>query len=111
MTNADIIFAEGQRLAKEGLIQYTGREFKAVDAEGKEFIVRETEPIHTFAHWKELGFSVKKGQHAITKIVIWKYKVPNQDEDGVLPIDNSGGDMFMKTAHFFSLSQVERKEA
>lgn len=105
MTNAEIIFAEGQRLAEEGLIQYTGKTFKAQMEDGSVMEFRETEPIHTYAVWKELGFQVMKGQHAITKLTIWKYKPPKDDEQVSL-VDR--GEMFMKTAHFFSQSQVEK---
>ena len=106
MTNAEIVFAEGQRLAAEGLIQYTGKVFKAQMEDGTVMEFKETEPIHTYAVWKELGYQVMKGQHAITKLTIWKYKPP-KDED-VQPSLMKQGDMFMKTAHFFSQSQVEK---
>lgn len=109
MTNAEIIFEASQRLAEEGLIGYTGRVFKAVDGEGKEVEYKETEPIHTFAHWQHLGYKVRKGQHAVAKLVIWKYKASKDEEEGIVTIER-GGDMFRKTAHFFALSQVEKQE-
>lgn len=115
MTNADIIFHESQRLAKEGRIKYTGREFKAVDAAGTEIIVKETEPIHTYQIWRQLGYQVQKGQTAVAKITIWKHSAPKletlpmTDGSDVKYIDK--GRMFMKTAAFFSQSQVAAIEA
>ena len=103
MTNEMIIFGESQKLAKDGIIAYTGKEIVMVDSDGKEFVVKETEPIHTYNAWKELGFQVKKGEKAIASFTIWKYK-KNEEED-------EAGKMFMKKASFFKTSQVERRTA
>ena len=111
MTNADIIFTQAQKLAEAGKIAYTGREFKAVLADGTEITVKETEDIHTFNGWKERGYSVKKGEKAVDKFVIWKHspakveELPMKDGDGVEYVDK--GKMFMKTASFFAAHQVE----
>lgn len=104
MTNEDIIFAQGQHLAEAGKIKYTGRVFQLEDAAGNKFEVKETEPIHTFAAWNELGFKVQKGQKAVAKFSIWKYSGKINEETG-----EEEGHMFMKNAAFFSLSQVEAK--
>jgi len=103
MTNAQIVFNEAQRLAEEGLISYTGRTFKAQDMAGNEVTIRETEPIHTYQTWKGLGYQVQKGQKAVTKLTIWKHTSKKDDETG-----EEKSKMFMKTAAFFSLSQVEK---
>jgi antirestriction protein ArdC len=62
-----------------------------------------TEEIHTFQKWKSLGYSVKRGEKAITKLTIWKHtskvNAETQEEETA---------MFMKTAAFFSTSQVEK---
>lgn len=102
MTNAQIIFNAAQALAEEGKIGYTGREFKAVDADGNEMVVRETEPIHTYQTWKQLGYQVQKGQKAVAAILIWKHTVKVDKETG-----EEDAKMFMKTAHFFSMAQVQ----
>ena len=67
------------------------------------------EPAHTYAHWHELGYQVRKGEHAAFKTAIWKYakgkgaEAPaNEDGDQAAP-----GRMFLKTAHFFTRSQVD----
>lgn len=31
------------------------------------------ETFHTFAEWKRMGYSVKKGQHAALVCNLWKY--------------------------------------
>lgn len=65
--------------------------------------ISESEEIHTFAKWRELGYSVKKGEKAITKLTIWKHtskvNAETQEEETA---------MFMKTAAFFSTKQVEK---
>lgn len=66
-------------------------------------------PIHTFAEWKRLGFSVKKGEHAKMTCFIWRFNnkkgaLPMEDGDDV-EIDESH---FYKTkAFFFTREQVE----
>ena len=111
MTNADIIFNESQRLAKEGIIGYTGKVFIFEDADGNQIEVKETEPIHTFAAWKQMGYKVKKGEKAVAQFTIWKHSAPKVES---LP-DESGeyvdkGRMFMKKASFFRGCQVEKME-
>ena len=114
MTNAQIIFNAAQELAEQGLIQYTGRTFKATDAAGNEVVLKETEEIHTYKIWQEMGYQVQKGQKAVAKIMIWKHSGSKMEEmptkDGnVEYIDK--GHMFMKLAAFFSRSQVEEAGA
>ena len=71
-----------------------------------------TEEIHTFERWKELGFSVKKGEKSTIKFPIWKYGKPKteQNEDGKTEIVK-GGYCFMKTSAFFTAAQVEPLKA
>ena len=103
MTNEMIIFAEKQRLAEAGKINYTGRVYKMLDDDGNEITVKETEPIHTYRVWKDIGFQVKKGQKAVAKFAIWKHTAKVNEETG----EQEDSRMFMKTAAFFSRSQVE----
>lgn len=104
MTNAQIIFGEAQRLAEQGVIKYTGREFIFEDADGNQTIVKETEPIHTYNAWKELGYQVQKGQKAVASFTIWKFRSGKENEE----TGEKGEDkMFMKKASFFTAAQVE----
>ena len=113
MTNAAIILDHQLYLMEQGNIGTTGRMFEAVtvDADGNEArkLLPEPEPIHTFQHWKALGFSVKKGEHAVARIEIWKHASKTETDENGEEIDKSR--MFRKVACFFSMSQVERMEA
>ena len=102
MTNAQIIFVEGQKLAEAGVISYTGRTYKALNAAGEEVEYKETEPIHTYATWKEMGFQVQKGEKAVAKFPVWKYTCKHNEETG----EEENAHMFMKVASFFRLAQV-----
>lgn len=107
MTNDMIILLAQQELLKEGKIQPTGRVFKTVDADGNEISYPEAEPIHTYAHWKSLGYQVQKGQKAITQLVIWKHVNGKVDEESG---EEGQAKMFMKTASFFAAHQVKKIE-
>ena len=113
MTNAQIIFNAEQALAEQGLIKYTGNVVKAQDMDGNEIEIRETEAIHTFQCWKNMGYSVVKGQKAVVKLTIWKHSAAKlmdvPTEDGKVQVLDKGK-MFMKTAAFFSASQVAKTE-
>ena len=64
-----------------------------------------TEEAHTYAHWKGLGYQVRKGEHAAFSTMIWKYapgKEPANEEG-----EEAAGRMFMKKASFFTASQVD----
>lgn len=64
------------------------------------------EELHTFAEWKRLGFSVKKGEKARCKIAIWnksiKKKKDTEDEE-----ENDDGYFYTKVAAFFTKNQVQ----
>ena len=66
------------------------------------------EEIHTFAEWKHLGFSVKKGEKAKYKIAIWNKSTKNKKEDEEQE-DNSY--FYIKVAAFFSMDQVKLIDA
>lgn len=109
MTNAEIILEQSIRLMEQGILKGTGEKltYTVTNAEGVEE-VREAElpeEIHTFAAWKQKGFSVKKGEHAVASFLIWKYsdkKVGEVDGEEV-----EDGRMFLKKSHFFTRAQVE----
>lgn len=106
MTNAQIIFNESQKLAKDGVLQYTGREMTYTDADGNQQVIKETEPIHTYNAWKELGYQVRKGEKAVAQFTIWKYRAGKYNEEQETEED---GKMFMKKASFFTMRQVEAR--
>lgn len=117
MTNAQIIFNESVRLMENGIIGTTGLKIEVVMDNGETVSMMEPEPIHTYAAWKSLGFQVKRGEKAIAKITIWKTGKSRQQEESAeaeataengTEISSERVRMFMKTAHFFKPSQVER---
>lgn len=77
--------------------------------------------FHTFDGWKSPrngGLSVKRGEKAVIRCKLWKYKDSPKPED--LPADadpltraaaeQGGGDYYMTTAYFFGRWQVEKRE-
>lgn len=63
-----------------------------------------TEESHTYNRWKAMGFQVRKGEHAAFKATIWKHgRKKVETEEG----EEEQGRMFMKTASFFTASQVD----
>ena len=67
------------------------------------------EDIHTFAGWKALGYSVKKGEKAVSKFPIWKYvKAKASEAEDANADGEASGHCIMKVAAFFSASQVQR---
>ena len=69
-------------------------------------VISSTEEIHTFAKWKSLGYSVKRGEKAIVKLSIWKHTSKQITLENGENVEETA--MFMKTAAFFSTSQVEK---
>ena len=84
MTNAEIVALEWALLVGNGVIS-------------------SDEEIHTFQKWKSLGYSVKRGEKACASFMVWKHTVKKDKESG-----EESASMFMKKAHFFSTSQVEK---
>lgn len=62
------------------------------------------EELHTFAEWKRLGFSVKKGEKARCKIAIWNKSIKKDTEDEE---ENDDGYFYTKVAAFFTKNQVQ----
>lgn len=66
------------------------------------------EDAHTFAHWKTLGYCVRKGEHAAFSCMIWKTATRKRNGREVVTVDDEDKPvMFMKRAHFFTRSQVD----
>jgi hypothetical protein len=108
ITNAMIVQNAQFDLMEQGKIGTTGNMLTFRDEAGNEFEMPEPEPIHTFQMWKKLGYHVKRGESAIVKLQIWKYAAPKKTDDTAEVEEDAK--MFMKTAFFFSFSQVEKNE-
>lgn len=70
--------------------------------------------FHTFAEWKKLGYSVKKGQHAALVCNLWKYtEKPGKaarDAAAAAGEDAPESDphFYMAKSHLFNRLQVEK---
>lgn len=87
MTNSEIILGNMAMLIADG-------------------VITEDNVIHTYAHWKSLGFQVKKGEHAIAKFPIWKY-TKKKNKDMSEEEAQQKGYCFMKNSAWFTDAQVE----
>ena len=104
MTNEEIVTRESIALMKQGILASIGK-VDGIDSDGNKTEIDMPEPIHTYQEWKELGYQVKKGEHAVAKFAVWKpTKQKKTDEDKVeaKPI------FFLANASWFKSSQVEK---
>lgn len=102
MNNETIIYRASVELARAGVI--------TAQTIGGMLI---PEPLHTFAEWKNYGFCVKKGQHAVVKIKIWRHsdRVRAVDTDGETDGETDGGRFYLTNAYFFTRSQCDPIES
>ena len=110
MTNASIILNESIRLMKSGILSGTGHFIDIVDEDGKTEQLEIPEEIHTFNAWKQRGYIVRKGEHAVASFPIWKYigsKRKESDEPQETDESGSNGYCRMKLSHFFPAAQVQ----
>lgn len=110
MTNEKIIMMESIKLMKEGKLKGSGV-FGTCEINGEVKEIELPEQIHTFNGWKEIGYKVKKGAHSEIKFPIWKFTArekTNEEKNGSLSDDLPITNMFLKTAAFFTIDQVER---
>ena len=107
MTNAMILMIETQKLAEEGILKYTGRTFQGMNMAGEEITVKEVEPIHTYAGWKDRGYIVKKGAKSEIKFPIWHYR-RSKPKDMSEEEAQTKGYCYMRVAAWFKFDQVEK---
>lgn len=109
MTNAAIILDESIRLMNDGILQGSGRFAQIETADGEPELLELPEEIHTFNAWKQRGYCVKKGEHAVASFSIWKYIKGKEADD--LPdtedAEKTGGYCRLKLSHFFTAAQVQ----
>ena len=116
MTNEMIILSNSLRLMEEGSLKGSGQ-YGTMETDLGTVEIELPEAIHTFQKWKELGYSVKKGEKSSIKFPIWKHtrKMLDTNTDNAelnkanAMVNEQGGqtNMFMKTAAFFTFAQVE----
>ena len=112
MTNQQIILENRIFLMQEGILKGTDEIITVQNDDGSESQIQMPEEIHTYNTWKRLGYQVQKGEHAVAKFPIWKYKAVKKQQD-----DEAGdeeqpekGKMFKKVAFFFTIDQVQKIE-
>ena len=134
MTNNEIIFETVRaaftpaQLAELVSATYTAEQIAArracvvvTVAEGSEDTAEDiitaelaADTFHTFAEWKKLGYSVKKGQHAALVCNLWKYtEKPGKaarDAAAAAGEDAPESDphFYMAKSHLFNRLQVEK---
>ena len=109
MTNAEIIFSNRVFLMEQGLIKgVPGTSIKWKDEDGEREIMM-PEEIHTFRTWQKLGFQVQRGEHAVAKFPVWKFRAYGKKEDQEAGEEEQPvkGKCFMKVAFFFTIDQVK----
>ena len=108
MTNAAIILDESVRLMSDGILKGTGRFIDVVNENGSTSKLELPEEIHTFNAWKQRGFIVRKGEHAVASFPIWKYVTrKNASDEPLEAAEAANGFCRMKLSHFFAARQVE----
>lgn len=116
MTNEQIIMNESISLMEQGILKGSGH-FAEIETADGTMTIELPEEIHTFNGWKQLGYSVKKGEKSSIKFPIWKHTVKmlntetgNAELDKMnAAINEQGGqtNMFMKMSAWFTAAQVE----
>lgn len=105
MTNAMIILLESVKLMEAGVLSGTGQVITVEDANGKKEL-EIPEDIHTYQHWKSLGYQVKKGSKAVAQFPIWKYTAKRTQDESEEQAQESGH-CFLKMSSWFKKDQVE----
>ena len=104
ITNAQIILLESIKLMEAGILKSTGRVFIRELEDGTKQELPEPEVIHTYNGWKEIGYQVKKGEHAKAQFMIWKWQGKKDEETG----EEVGGNCYQRRAFWFTFDQVEK---
>ena len=106
MTNEQIIMQKSVELMKRGVLACAGT-MECVSMDGESIEVDMPEQIHTVRGWNELGFKVRKGEHAIAKFAIWSASKKKPKDDDEQPTT----ELHMRNASWFKESQVERSKS
>ena len=85
---------------------FTEEQIEAYEQSGRRL------PLHTYAEWQRLGFQVKRGEHAVLKLQLWKLgkqkNAPEAAENEDPDASESRSKFFRTAAYLFLSSQVER---
>lgn len=108
MTNSEIIFQNRVFLMEQGVIKgIEGTSLMWKDEDGEREILM-PEEIRTFDDWKQSGYMVQKGEHAVAKFQIWiPKKGKKKDEEQEEQEEEKRAGFYKKVAFFFTADQVK----
>ena len=105
-----------QIAARRANITITVDEGSAATAEDIFTAMLAADQFHTFAEWKRMGYSVKKGQHAALVCNLWKYtdKPGKAARDAAAAAGEEAPEVdphfYMAKSHLFHALQVEKSK-
>ena len=106
--NSQIIFEKEIELAQQGKIPTMERKI-SVNFNGETLNINEPTHIYTAAQWRNRGYMIRKGEHAVAALYIW-HNVNIRPDDNA-EVDENGvvraSRMEKKKSWFFSIDQVE----
>ena len=106
--NSQIIFEKEIELAQQGKIPTMERKI-SVNLNGETMEINEPSHIYTASQWRNKGYIIRKGEHAVASLYIWRNvnfrpdKDAKTDENGIVQASH----MEKKKSWFFSVDQVE----
>ena len=117
MTNNEIIFETVRNtFTPAQLAELVQSTYTAEQIAARRSAMLAADTFHTFAEWKRMGYSVKKGQHAALTCQLWKYT----DKPGKAAREAAEADgkdapetdphFYMTKAHLFHALQVEKSK-
>lgn len=107
-------YTEEQVLARRGSVTITVDPESSENPEDIFTALLAAETFHTFAEWKRMGYSVKKGQHAALVCNLWKYteKPGKAAREAAAEAGQDAPEtdphFYMARSHLFSRLQVEK---
>ena len=107
-------YTEEQVLARRGSVTITVDPESSENPEDILTALLAAETFHTFAEWKRMGYSVKKGQHAALVCNLWKYteKPGKAAREAAAEAGQDAPEtdphFYMARSHLFSRLQVEK---
>lgn len=107
-------YTEEQILSRRGSVTITVDPESSENPEDIFTALLAAETFHTFAEWKRMGYSVKKGQHAALVCNLWKYteKPGKAAREAAAEAGQDAPEtdphFYMARSHLFSRLQVEK---
>lgn len=109
-------FTPEQINARRAAIKITVAEGSDETPDGIFYATLAAETFHTFAEWKRMGYSVKKGEHAAITCQLWKYtdKPGKAAREAAAAAGEEAPEVdphfYMAKSHLFHALQVEKSK-